>query len=707
MAKTLVIVESPAKAKSISKFLSKQYQVKASLGHLRDLPKSQIGVDIDNDFEPKYIAIRGRGDLVKDLKTAVKAADKVLLASDPDREGEAIAWHLTHLLSLDPKENHRVEFNEITKKTIQNAIKNPRKIDYNRVDAQQARRVLDRLVGYKLSPLLWRKVKKGLSAGRVQSVTVRLICDREEEIRNFQAEEYWTLSAELLCQGGSFAAKLIHKNGKKITIANGEEMEQVLRELEKTEFIVFEVKTKEKTKQPAPPFTTSSLQQEGYRKLNFSPKKTMMLAQQLYEGIDLGKAGTIGLITYMRTDSVRVSDDARAEAKELIISNYGNKFYPDEPRKYTAKGRTQEAHETIRPTSVFRTPDSIKEYLNRDQLKLYRLIWERFIASQMSSAVFDTIVVDVGAGNYTFRANASTIKFPGYLTVYEESLDTPDKQDNEENCFQGNLYQGQLLDLVRLIDKQHFTEPPPRYSEASLVKKLEEEGIGRPSTYAPTIETIQTRGYVIRDEKKLAPTELGEIVIALLKEHFPEIVDLEFTANMEKKLDDIEEGQVSWKSIIREFYIPFADTLIKAEEKIGKIKVEDEVSDEICEHCGRNMVIKMGRFGKFLACPGFPDCKNARPLLEEIGVKCPKCGDVLVVRRSKKGRKFYGCRKYPECDFIAWEKPSPYPCPKCGSLMSEKYSKNVIKYICTNKNCRYITEKNEAGSELTKKENID
>lgn len=707
MAKTLVIVESPAKAKSISKFLSRQYQVKASLGHLRDLPKSQIGVDIENDFEPKYIAIRGRGDLVKDLKTAVKAADKVLLASDPDREGEAIAWHLTHLLGLDPEKDSRVVFNEITKKTIQNAIKNPRKIDYNKVDAQQARRVLDRLVGYKLSPLLWRKVKKGLSAGRVQSVAVRLICDREEEIRNFEPEEYWTLSAELLCRGGSFVAKLIHKNGKKINITNGEEMAQVLRELENAVYKVVEVKTKEKKKQPSPPFTTSSLQQEGYRKLSYSPKKTMMLAQQLYEGIDLGKAGTIGLITYMRTDSVRVSAEAQAEARELIISNYGKEYYPDEPRKYAAKGRAQEAHETIRPTSVFRTPDSIKQYLTRDQLKLYRLIWERFIASQMSSAVFDTILVDVGAGDYTFRAHASTLKFPGYLTVYEESSDNPDKQENEESCFQGDLHQGQLLELARLEEKRHFTEPPPRYTEASLVKKLEEEGIGRPSTYAPTIETIQTRGYVIRDEKKLVPTELGEIVIALLKEHFPEIVDIEFTANMEKKLDDIEEGQVSWKSIIREFYTPFADTLNKAEEKIGRIKVEDEVSDVICERCGRNMVVKMGRFGKFLACPGFPDCKNARPLLEEVGVKCPKCEDVLVVRRSKKGRKFYGCRKYPECDFIAWEKPSPYPCPKCGSLMSEKYSKYGLKYTCTNKNCRYTVGDKEIETNLTKKQNID
>lgn len=695
MTKTLVIVESPAKAKSISKFLSRNYQVKASLGHLRDLPKSQMGVDIENDFEPKYIAIRGRGDLVKELKSAAKTADKVLLASDPDREGEAIAWHLMHLLGLDPDKNIRVEFNEITKNTIQNAVKNPRRIDMHRVDAQQARRVLDRLVGYKLSPLLWRKVKKGLSAGRVQSVSVRLICDREEEIRNFEPEEYWTLVAEFLCRGGSFFGKLLHNKGKKITISSREEMDIVLKELKSAEFHVGDVKTKEKKKQPAPPFTTSSLQQEAYRKLNFTPKKTMIVAQQLYEGIDLGKAGTIGLITYMRTDSVRVSESAQEEARDLILQNYGQKFYPDEPRKYSSKGRTQEAHETIRPTSVQRTPDLIKEFLGRDQLKLYRLIWERFIASQMSSAIYDTLTVDVEGGEYTFRTNASTVRFPGYLTVYEESLDNPEKQEKEDNCLIAEFEKGEKIKLLNLQEKQHFTEPPPRYTEASLVKKLEEEGIGRPSTYAPTIETIQTRGYVVREDKKLVPTELGEIVVSLLKEHFPDIVNLEFTANMERKLDDVEEGDASWKEIIRDFYDPFAETLNTAEKKIGKIKVEDEVSDEVCENCGRNMVIKMGRFGKFLACPGFPDCKNARPLLEEIGVNCPQCGEKLVVRRSKKGRKFYGCKNYPECNFIAWEKPSAHPCPKCGSLMIEKTSKKDKKYLCTNKECRHIEEVRE------------
>ncbi|NLI93266.1 MAG: type I DNA topoisomerase [Peptococcaceae bacterium] len=698
MAKTLVIVESPAKAKSISKFLSKNYLVKASMGHLRDLPKSQIGVDIENDFEPKYIAIRGRGDLVKELKNAAKAADKVLLASDPDREGEAIAWHLSHLLGLDPEENSRIEFHEITKPTIQNAVKHPRKIDMHRVDAQQARRVLDRLVGYKLSPLLWRKIKKGLSAGRVQSVAVRLICDREEEIRFFQPEEYWTLDAEFLCEGGSFTAKLLHHKGKKITISSRDHMDAVLQELKPAAYRISDIKNKEKKKQPAPPFTTSSLQQEAYRKLNFTPKRTMMLAQQLYEGLDLGNAGTIGLITYMRTDSVRIADTAQAEAREYILSQYGHHFYPEEPRKFSSKGRTQEAHEAVRPTSVLRTPDSIKEYLGRDQFRLYRLIWERFIASQMSAAVFDTITVDVEANDYLFRANASTIKFPGYLTVYEESYDDPEKQENEEGCLKGNLQPEQKLTLKDLREKQHFTEPPPRYTEASLVKKMEEEGIGRPSTYAPTIDTIQTRGYVVKEEKKLVPTELGEIVIALLKEHFPDIVNLEFTANMEEKLDDVEEGQASWRTIIRNFYEPFAQTLNTAEQKIGKIKVEDEVSDEVCELCGKNMVIKMGRFGKFLACPGFPDCRNARPLLEEVGVNCPKCGDKLVVRRSKKGRKFYGCSKYPDCDFIAWDKPAPNPCPKCGGLMTEKNYKGQKKNVCTNKSCHFTEEmKEEAG----------
>ncbi len=689
MGKTLVIVESPAKAKSIGKFLSKNYIVKASMGHLRDLPKSQMGIDIENDFNPKYIAIRGRGDLVKELKSAAKNSDKILLASDPDREGEAIAWHLVHLLGLNPDDNCRVEFHEITKPAVLQAIKSSRKIDMNRVDAQQARRVLDRLVGYQLSPLLWRKIKKGLSAGRVQSVAVRLICDREEEIRNFEPEEYWTLSGEFRCEGGSFNAKLLQKHGKKLAISSKEETDKVLAELKKSIFTIGEIKSREKRKQPAPPFITSSLQQEAYRKLNFSPKRTMMLAQQLFEGIDLGKAGTIGLITYMRTDSVRIAETAQAEAKELIMATYGDKFYPPEPRVFASRGRAQEAHEAVRPTSVLRTPESIKEFLSRDQLRLYRLIWERFIASQMSAAVYDTLTVDVLAGDYLFRANASAVKFPGYLTLYEESSDDPEKDENEESCLNGNLAQGQNLQMLKLDQKQHFTEPSPRYTEASLVRKMEEAGIGRPSTYAPTIETIQTRGYVVKEEKKLVPTELGEIVIALLKENFPDIVDQEFTATMEEKLDDVEEGQITWKSIVRNFYGPFSETLEKAEQNIGKIKVEDEVSDEKCELCGRNMVIKMGRYGKFLACPGFPECRNAKPLLEAAGVQCPKCSEPLVVRRSKKGRKFYGCSKYPDCDFISWEKPAPINCPQCQAMMTEKNDKRQKQYVCSNKDCRH------------------
>jgi len=687
MAKTLVIVESPAKAKSISRFLSNNYMVKASMGHLRDLPKSQMGVDIEQDFEPKYIAIRGRGDLIKELRAAAKSASKVLLASDPDREGEAIAWHLGHLLGLDLTEKCRIEFHEITKPAITAAIKQPRQIDTCKVDAQQARRVLDRLVGYQLSPFLWRKVKKGLSAGRVQSVAVRLICDREEEIRNFIPEEYWTLTANLQSKGGIFSAKLVKKDDQKVSISSEEEMKKVLSELKDQQFMVKDVRTKEKKKQPSPPFTTSSLQQEAHRKLNMSPKRTMMLAQQLYEGIELGKEGSIGLITYMRTDSVRVSDIAQAEAKEYIGQHFGQEYCPSEPRQYKSKGRVQEAHEAIRPTSILRTPDSVKEFLSRDQLRLYRLIWERFLASQMSSAILDILTVEVEAGSYLFRANTSTVRFPGYLAVYE------DPQEDNEDVAEGNLtvelQPQESLVLVSLEDKQHFTEPPPKYTEASLVRKLEEEGIGRPSTYAPTIETIQTRGYVAKEGKQLSPTELGEIVVAILKEYFPEIVDLEFTANMEKKLDDIEEGILPWKEVIRDFYGPFAQTLAEADQHMGKVQIEDKVSDEICENCGRHMVIKMGRYGKFLACPGFPECRNTKPLLEEVGTPCPLCGNPLVIRRSKKGRKFYGCSAYPECEFVSWELPAPEPCPKCGGVMVVKTSKQGRKYVCTNSDCRY------------------
>lgn len=688
MAKTLVIVESPAKAKSISKFLSNQYTVKASMGHLRDLPKSQLGVDVEKDFEPKYIAIRGRGALIKELRAAAKTADRILLASDPDREGEAIAWHLGHLLGVDISSKCRIEFHEVTKPAIIAAVKQPRQIDTHRVDAQQARRVLDRLVGYQLSPLLWRKVKKGLSAGRVQSVAVRLICDREELIRNFMPEEYWSLTAQLQAAGGSFSAKLVKKEGKKIVISSEEEMKRVLQGLEKVAYSVQDVRKKEKKKQPAPPFTTSTLQQEAYRKLNMSPKRTMMLAQQLYEGLDIGKEGSVGLISYMRTDSVKISEIAQAEAKEWILQQYGSEYYPPQPREYTSKGRAQEAHEAVRPTSVLRTPETLKVFLSRDQLRLYRLIWGRFLASQMSTALLDTLTVDVSAGDCLFRANASTVRFPGFLAVYEESQDEGDKEP-EEGSLAAQVVQGEILEKLNLQEKQHFTEPPARYTEASLVRKMEEEGIGRPSTYAPTIETIQTRGYVAKEGKQLSPTELGEIVFSLLKENFPDIVNTEFTANFEEKLDEIEDGTVPWRTVIHDFYTPFAKSLEEAEEKIGKVQIEDKVSDEICENCGRNMVIKMGRYGKFLACPGFPECRNTKPLFEEIGAKCPKCSNPLVARRSKKGRRFYGCSSYPGCDFVSWELPAPEPCPQCGGLMVIKGSKQGKRYVCTNPECRY------------------
>ena len=689
MSKTLVIVESPAKAKSISKFLGSRYTVKASMGHLRDLPKSQLGVDLEHDFEPKYIAIRGRGDLIKELRLAAKGADKVFLASDPDREGEAIAWHLSHLLGLDLNNKNRIEFHEITKTAIQAALKHPRQIDLNRVDAQQARRVLDRLVGYQLSPLLWRKIKKGLSAGRVQSVAVRIVDDREEKIRAFVSEEYWNLTADLQSAGGKFLAKLLKKSGQKVTIASKAEMEAVLDDLAGKDYQVSDVRTKEKKKLPAPPFITSSLQQEAHRKLGFSPKRTMMLSQQLYEGLDLGKEGTVGLITYMRTDSVKIAEIAQAEAKEWILAHYGFDYYPPEPRQFTNKGRAQEAHEAIRPTVALRTPDLLKGILSRDQLRLYRLIWERFIASQMSVAITDTLTVDVLVGDYLFRANAATVRFPGFLAVYEEGKDEEDLVDEDQSSLTLSVSPGEKLKLVKLLDKQHFTEPPARFTEASLVRKMEEEGIGRPSTYAPTIETIQTRGYVVKEEKQLHPTELGEIVITLLKEYFPDILNLEFTANLEEKLDLVEEGKAPWKSVVGDYYEPFSVTLAQAEEKIGKVKIEDQVSEELCELCGRNMVIKMGRYGKFLACPGFPECRNTKPLFEEVGANCPKCTKPLVVRRSKKGRKFYGCSGYPECDFVSWEMPAPDPCPECQQLMVIKSSKREKKYACTNPECRY------------------
>ena len=701
MGKTLVIVESPSKAKTIEKFLGKnKYEVLASVGHVRDLPKSQLGIDVENDFAMKYITIRGKGDKIKELKKAASKADAVLLAPDPDREGEAIAWHLMETLKIDPESCCRIEFNEITKDAVKNAVKHPRQIAYNRVNSQQARRVLDRFIGYQLSPLLWRKVKKGLSAGRVQSVTVRLICEREEEINSFIPEEYWTLDNEFATSDkGTLAAKLAKIDGKKAEIHSEAEMQVILDALKDAVYTVADVKVQKKTKNPSAPFITSTLQQDAYRKLNFVAKRTMRTAQQLYEGVSLGKAGTLGLITYMRTDSTRISDVAKADAAAFIKANYGEAYLPKVQKEYKNKNNAQNAHEAIRPTYVDKTPESVKAYLTPDQYKLYKLIWERFVASQMAPAQLEQTTVLIRSGVYDFTANGTVVTFNGYKEVYEEPAD-----DKEENQKLTKVETGQTLSSKKLLPKQHFTQPPARYTEASLIKALEELGIGRPSTYAATIDTILTRNYVVREAKQFYPTELGTIVVDLLKEHFPDIVNVDFTADMETKLDGIEEGEHYWKDVVRDFYEPFSKDLAAAEEKIGKIKIEDEVTDEICEKCGRNMVIKIGRFGKFLACPGFPACSNAKPLLEKIDVPCPECehGEV-VLRRSKKGRTFYGCSNYPECSFVSWDKPTGKRCPHCNSIMVERRTKKGKLIICSNKECNYEPEqqpdKQAAGEE--------
>ncbi|MDF9407262.1 MAG: DNA topoisomerase 1 [Pelotomaculum sp. PtaB.Bin013] len=686
MSKTLVIVESPAKAKTISKFLGKKYMVKASMGHVRDLPKSQFGVDVSNGFNPKYITIRGKGNTIKDLRAAEKKADQVLIASDPDREGEAIAWHLQNILEIPDDEPCRIEFNEITKQAIQSAVTHPRVVDADLVNAQQARRILDRLVGYNLSPLLWRKVKKGLSAGRVQSVAVRLICDREEEIESFEPEEYWTLTGSFIKTGSApFEGKLYKYLGKKIDIDSAEKMREVLDSLKGTHYTVTKVTRKEKNRKPAPPFITSTLQQEAYRKLNFTSRKTMMIAQQLYEGLDLGKEGTSGLVTYIRTDSTRVSETARSEAQDYLRKRLGAHYVGKNTPRPAGKGKIQDAHEAIRPTSVNREPDLIKSFLTNDQYKLYKLIWSRFLASQMSQAVFDTTSVDISAGDYMFRATGSVIKFPGFMQVYTESRDDGEK---DEEKLLPELSEGESVEARSLTPKQHYTQPPPRYTDATLVKTLEEKGIGRPSTYAPIVETVIKRGYVVRENKQLYPTELGTTVVDLLKKHFLNIIDIEFTAGMEEELDRIEEGTVNWVQVLDKFYTPFNQTLLKADKEIGRVQVADEVTDEICEQCGRNMVIKMGRYGKFLACPGFPECRNTRPLLEPTGVGCPRCEGELVARRSKKGRKFYGCSRYPECDFTIWDQPAKVKCPVCGGLMIEKKGAGKkITLRCINEKC--------------------
>ncbi|URN93397.1 MAG: type I DNA topoisomerase [Candidatus Pristimantibacillus lignocellulolyticus] len=689
MADSLVIVESPAKAKTIGKYLGSKYIVKASMGHIRDLPKSQIGVEVENDFNPKYITIRGKGSVLKELKDASKKVKKVYLAADPDREGEAIAWHLAHYLDIDETDSCRVVFNEITKQAVKDAFKTPRAINMDLVNAQQARRILDRLVGYKISPLLWKKVKKGLSAGRVQSVTVKMIIDRENEIDAFIPEEYWSITAKLEHQKQNFEAKFYGLNGKKKELANQAEVDEVLAAMANDKFTVAEVKEKERLRNPSPPFITSSLQQEAARKLGFRASKTMSVAQQLYEGVELGKEGTVGLITYMRTDSTRISPIAQEEAREYVTNKYGATYIPDEPRQYLKKNsNSQDAHEAIRPTSILRDPETMKPFLSRDQFRLYKLVWDRFASSQMSSAVLDTMTVDFNSGSATFRATGSKIKFAGFMKVYVEGNDD---DTVEEYTLLPALSVGEKLDPEAIDPKQHFTQPPPRFTEARLVKALEELGIGRPSTYAPTLETVQKRGYVALEEKKFFPTELGELVIQLMEEFFPEILNAEFTANMEGNLDHVEEGTQDWVKILADFYETFEKRLEVAEEEMKEIEIQDEVSDELCEKCGKPLVYKMGRFGRFLACSGFPDCRNTKPIVKDIGVTCPKCNKGHIVeRRSKKGRIFFGCDSYPECDYVSWDKPTNKSCPNCNEVLVEKRNRSGAKLKCVS--CDYSEE---------------
>ncbi len=683
--KYLVIVESPAKATTIGKFLGSSYKIEASMGHIRDLPKSQLSIDIENDFEPKYITIRGKGELLSKLRRDAKNADKVFLATDPDREGEAISWHLLHALNLDEeKPISRITFNEITKTAVKRSISEARDIDMDLVDAQQARRVLDRLVGYTVSDLLWKKVKKVLSVGRVQSVALRLICDREEEISEFIPEEYWTLGAKLADKNGKhFDARFYGSPDKKMELANKAETDAVLSRLEGQDFCVTEVKTGSRQKKPVAPFTTSTMQQEASKHLNMATQKTMLIAQQLYEGIQIKGEGTVGLVSYIRTDSFRISDEAYDAAVGFIKENFGEEFVNPERVVYKSKGRTQDAHEAIRPTNVTRTPDSIKDSLSKDQYRLYKLIWERFVASQMSPAVYDTLSVKLEAGEYGFRASGSRLRFSGFLEVYNKG--------EEEDKVIPQLSEGDVLQLEELLPEQHFTQPPARFTDASLIKTLEEIGVGRPSTYAPTLTTIQARNYVTKEAKNLFPTELGEVVNDIMKNYFSEIVDVDFTANMEKRLDEVEMGNEEWKQIIRDFYPDFKRCVDDATEKLAKVEIKNEVSDVICEKCGRNMVIKYGRYGKFLACPGFPDCQNAKPYFEPAGVNCPDCGAKVLIKKTKKGRVYYGCENNPECGFMSWNKPTGEKCPNCGSFLEIKGRKNP-KIVCSNEKCGFVKE---------------
>lgn len=686
MAKYLVIVESPAKVKTIKKFLGKNYEVAASNGHVRDLPKSQMGIDVENDFEPKYITIRGKGDVLANLRKEVKKADKVYLATDPDREGEAISWHLSKALKLEEKDIHRITFNEITKNAVKASLKNPRSINMDLVDAQQARRVLDRLVGYKISPVLWAKVKRGLSAGRVQSSALRIICDREDEINAFIPEEYWTLDAKLAVEGEKkpLTARLCGYQGEKIPVHSESEMNRILQDLEGEDFHVLSVKKGTRTKKAPLPFTTSTLQQEASRHLNFSTQKTMRLAQQLYEGIDVKGNGTVGLITYLRTDSTRISGEADAAAVSYIKEQYGESYAAESAPKKGTGGRIQDAHEAIRPSDINRTPVKMKESLTRDQFRLYQLIWNRFTASRMASAVYDTTSVKIGAGDYRFSVSASKIRFAGYLSVY-----ALEEEKASNTVLAKSLDTDSVLTCSSLDPEQHFTQPPAHYTEASLVRAMEEIGIGRPSTYSPTITTLLGRRYITKENKNLYVTELGEVVNNIMKDAFPEIVDEHFTANVESLLDGVEEGNVEWKMIIRNFYPDLEESVQKAEKELASYKIEDEVTDTVCEECGRNMVIKYGPHGRFLACPGFPDCRNTKPYYEKIGVSCPSCGKDVVLKKTKKGRRYYGCIGNPDCEFMSWQKPSEKKCPSCGSYMVERGN----KLVCSDKQCGAICEK--------------
>lgn len=696
-AKDLVIVESPAKAKTIEKYLGSGYKVTASMGHLRDLPKSKMGVDIENGFEPQYIPVRDKKELIAELKKEAKSAHMVYLATDPDREGEAISWHLKELLGLPDDKARRVTFNEITKKVVTESIKNPRDIDQDLVDAQQARRILDRIVGYKLSPLLWKKVKSGLSAGRVQSVATRMVVDREDEIKAFKSQEYWLLDADLSREdGGSFTARFHGKGGKKLELHSKDEVDAVIEAVSAAPFTVKSVKRGEKQRNPAPPFITSTLQQEASRRLSMTPRRTMSVAQQLYEGVEISGQGTIGLITYMRTDSQRLSDEALSSARDYIIGRYGKEYYPGQPRRFKTKAGAQDAHEAIRPTDINLAPELVRKDLTQEQYRLYRLIWGRFTACQMANAVYDNVSVDVDAAGYIFHANYSELKFPGYTAVYEEARD---EESSELANPLPSLSEGERLKLCGMRPDQQFTQPPARYTEATLIRAMEEKGIGRPSTYAPTISTITAHDYVIKEGKYLRPTPLGEVVTGLMKEHFSDIVDVKFTNHMEEELDGIENGKADWRSVLGEFYEDFDEELKQAETKMDgvKIKVPDVLSDEYCEVCGRQMVVKKGKFGHFLACPGFPECTFTKPIVVEMPGKCPKCGGKILKRTSKKGRVFYACERGTDCGFITWNVPTKDFCPACGKTMFKRSGRGASKPFCVNEACaNYVPEEQRA-----------